>query len=1346
MIQNLILNAALLVTLATFHNLLTRERRKDKLWAKLVSGSLFGIVAIIGMHMPFRYSPGIIYDDNSIVMVLAGLFGGGATSLVSLAVAGAYRVYLGGNGIWAGLSTIVSCVVIGLFFRRFAGNRPDRLSIPALYGIGVLAHLVMLTSQLFIFPWPTEPSIIGKIWVPVIVMFPIATMLMGILLRDAERHIRMEAALLESEEKFRTITALSPAAIAILKSDEQGERFLYVNEAWETMTGYSTDEAIQLKPKDILHPDLRERITEQAAARIHGGDVPSRYENKIITKNGETKWLDFAAAIIQYQGRRAILTMALDIAERKRAEEKLIESEERLALVMEGSQLGYWDWNIKTGEVRRNARWAEMLGYTLPEIELNVKQWADFQHPDDKAAAWRSIQDHLEGRTPEHRIEYRMQCKNGEYKWILDQARVVERDAQGKPLRMSGTHTDITERKRAEEELNEREQLFRTLFESSPNAILLLDPHNPDISWPILDCNEEACRMNGYTREELVGQSIDLLNVTPGDKEERSDYVNHLRQKGTVYLETFHRRKDGSIFPIEVTTSFVTVRNRELLLGIDRDITERKQAEEALRVNEERFRNIFENAPIGMAMVNASFNFIKTNAVFCKMFGYTHKEFESLSFKEITHPEHLPQDIVNVKKLTEGEIEVYKTEKRYLKKDGQILWGNLTLSKSLDETGRLKYYLAMIEDISKRKVVEEHLRESEERLRVATEVTQIGIWDWNLEKDIWYASPTYYTMLGYQPVSGSSDRDVWLKRVHPGDMKAVASKIKKVLEGTNTSYQYEARMKHADGSYKWHSVIGSAVENNKHGKPIRMMGVRIDITNLKQVEQALRQSEERKTIFNEIANIFLSYPDEEMYGKVLDVVLRVINSQFGVFGFIAANGDLVIPSMTRDIWDKCQIPDKSIVFPQDTWGSSLWGKAIRGKKTLFSSGPFQTPTGHIPIEYFLSVPVVYANEVIGLISVANKEKGYIDKDKDLLEGIAQYISPILKARMQRDREETVRKLAEEALKASEQWFRQLADTTSTAITIYQGERFVYANQAASILTGYTLDELNRLKFWDLIHPDLREISRERGLARQQGENVLPRYELNFIHKDGTERWIDYTAGTIDWNGKPAAIGTAFDITERKNAEEKIQQDLKEKEVLLQEIHHRVKNNLSVMSSLLNLQAGRVKTKQQALEAFKESRDRVYAMALVHEKLYQSSDFTSVDMKSYLDDMSHQLINIYNITKNIQLTLDVENINIDINRAIPCGLVLNELITNAFKHAFPNQRKGKISVSLKVLKDASYELIVADDGIGIPENVDVAESESLGLNLIKMLSKQLNATWTLKQDEGTLFRIVIPNKK
>lgn len=167
--------------------------------------------------------------------------------------------------------------------------------------------------------------------------------------------------------------------------------------------------------------------------------------------------------------------LAIQIITRSSA--TLKDSEERLKFVLEGSQLGYWDWNIKTGKVQRNEYWASMLGYTLAEIEANVKQWTDLHHPEDREKAWKSVNDHLEGRTSEHKAEYRMRTKDGGYKWILDQARIVERDAEGNPLRMSGTHTDITERKRTESEEYELRTMAEALSDSAAalNSSLNLD-------------------------------------------------------------------------------------------------------------------------------------------------------------------------------------------------------------------------------------------------------------------------------------------------------------------------------------------------------------------------------------------------------------------------------------------------------------------------------------------------------------------------------------------------------------------------------------------------------------------------------------------------------------------------------------------------------------------------------------------------------------------------------------------------------------------------------------------------------------------------------------------------------
>ena len=277
--------------------------------------------------------------------------------------------------------------------------------------------------------------------------------------------VEQQAALRDSENRFRQLFAAVPDALFVL--DPTG-RFLDCNEAAEQRYGFSRAELLQMTAQDLAALDLRDQVGDRVKRASETGGA---FEWRHRRKDGTELPVEIHAQPVEMGGQTLILSCVRDLTERKRAEEVQRAGQRRFELVLEGSQVGYWDWDLQTGKVDRNARWAEMLGYSLQEIELNVKQWSDLQHPDDREGAWRSITDHLEGRTPAHRAEYRMRAKDGQYKWILDQARIVERDAQGKPLRMSGTHTDITERKRLELD----RQKYYLLAESSSEFIGMCD-------------------------------------------------------------------------------------------------------------------------------------------------------------------------------------------------------------------------------------------------------------------------------------------------------------------------------------------------------------------------------------------------------------------------------------------------------------------------------------------------------------------------------------------------------------------------------------------------------------------------------------------------------------------------------------------------------------------------------------------------------------------------------------------------------------------------------------------------------------------------------------------------------
>jgi two-component sensor histidine kinase len=208
------------------------------------------------------------------------------------------------------------------------------------------------------------------------------------------------------------------------------------------------------------------------------------------------------------------------------------------------------------------------------------------------------------------------------------------------------------------------------------------------------------------------------------------------------------------------------------------------------------------------------------------------------------------------------------------------------------------------------------------------------------------------------------------------------------------------------------------------------------------------------------------------------------------------------------------------------------------------------------------------------------------------------------------------------------------------------------------------------------------------------------------------------------------------VTERVKDEEKLRASLDEREVMLREIHHRVKNNIQIISSLIRLQSRYIKD-EKALELLDESQNRIRSMALIHEKLYQSRDFSRIDFSDYIAKMLTHLFAMYKVeTSRIRRRVDAAKVHLDINRAIPCGLIINELVTNALKHAFPGDRGGEVLVRMRASVGDRHELTVKDNGVGLPEGFDLRQKGSLGFQIISDLVKQLDGSIEVRNDGGT----------
>lgn len=341
----------------------------------------------------------------------------------------------------------------------------------------------------------------------------------------------------------------------------------------------------------------------------------------------------------------------------------------------------------------------------------------------------------------------------------------------------------------------------------------------------------------------------------------------------------------------------------------------------------------------------------------------------------------------------------------------------------------------------------------------------------------------------------------------------------------------------------------------------------------------------------------------------------------------------------------------------------------------------------------------------------------------------------------RNKAETSIRLSEEKARESEERFRLLFNNAGDAIYLcdLQG-RLLRVNYESERQTGYSREELLNMNVMDLnatrLTPEaLSELVREITRTRKASFETLNR------HKDGHEFPVELRVVYVDLGSEAALLGISRDITERKRAEEAMARSLHEKEVLLKEIHHRVKNNLQIISSLLSLQEQKM-SDLGMLDVLAESRGRIMSMAIIHDQLYHSSDFAEIGMEEYLRQLLPRLIQTYKGRRDIALRLDLHPIALSLDQAIPFGLIMNELTTNALKHGFRERSKGVISISA-TLSGGMISLTVEDNGAGLPPGFMMEKQSTLGLQIVTMLTGQLHGDLAVTSGPGTCFRLRFP---
>ena len=547
----------------------------------------------------------------------------------------------------------------------------------------------------------------------------------------------------------------------------------------------------------------------------------------------------------------SLLWLTLDryFREIRRSAKQLQESEQRWQFALEGAGHGVWDWDIDATTIFYSDGWKAMLGFAPHEIGNTLAEWESLVHPDDLAQVLVKVRQHLDGATPDYRSEHRLRCKDGTYKWILDRGKVLSRTADGKALRFLGTHSDITERKLAEDALQQRLELqdqFTKIATTVPGMICSFRLR-PDGTASMPFATPVIADLYGLQPEDVRNDFApaftrvhpdDRLPLQEGIRESartiqpwRGVFRVHHPARGELWIEGHsvpRQEPDGSV----------------LWHGFVQDVTERRRVEIELRENLLFRREAERIARIGAWKVNPKIDYLYwTEGVYEIVeapLDYKPGLQEGLKFYA---PESIPI-ILEALNLALQDGTPFAVETQLITMTGRHLWTEVRGLARLEEGGQA-FVMGTFQDITARKQAEQTVRESEERLRLALSAASQGLYDLNLQTGEIVVSPEYAVMLGYDPMEFRESPTFRAERLHPDDRDRAVNTFRDYVDGRIPDYAIEIRERTKSGHWKWFLSVGKIVARDQAGRPLRMAGTQTDITERKRAEEALRQSEER---------------------------------------------------------------------------------------------------------------------------------------------------------------------------------------------------------------------------------------------------------------------------------------------------------------------------------------------------------------------------------------------------------------------------------------------------------------------------------------------------------------------
>lgn len=1058
------------------------------------------------------------------------------------------------------------------------------------------------------------------------------------------------------------------------------------NAAFASMLGYDQSELVG-KNVSQLYFDARKR--EDFVEKISAEKTLLNYEILLRSKDGQKVWC-LENSFLENGSENLINSTLIDITRVKTGDEKyraLFNRSTDSILIMNSAQI-----------LDCNERAEEVFGCKKSVI-LKIKPF-DFEtgilHTEETDIDMyrRKFENALKGES--QRLNTR--C------WRVDGSSFYAEISlssfqSGSEILIQQIIHDVSDRVIYENAIKESEERFRLLSSVAMESVAFIHEEY------IIDCNEQLANLFGaQNRKTLIGKKITDF-IKPNDLER----INSMLELGSfTKSELKSTTKGGEMLILEASGSFISYQGQKVTAILLYDITARKRAEQAVEQSSERFKNLVENSPNAVFILtdgrvkytNSSgtnlLGFDDEDGIYDRKFAdffsnndnktvledlEAIRQGENVDYRELEINDQQGESVNIGMKIT---LTVYDN-----KPSIQVTANNLSTRMLLIQE-QVRAELAeeintiLKTEIEEHKVTQRKLRETQNFTRniIESSIDMIIAVDQDFHVTEFNTAAQQQFGLQLDDVLGKKTDMLYT------DLDQFEKVKDSLIKHGTYSGEIENKTKYGRS---FTSLLSASLIKTPEGDIVGSMGVSRDITELKKAEQELRDSEERyRDIFDNATDFIISVDQNgkfiyanNSFRKALGYSEKELSNRT-VF-------DVVVDGCidTKDSLFTCFVSEELTVTFVSKKGHRI---QTEGDSSIRYEGGDKR-----------SIRAILSN-----ITEARKQQRAAMEQKARLESIFESTANMMIWTLDQNFHIT-------------SCNKNFSDAAESIL----GSRLNLGDECYDALDNS-------------VHPDLYQNQLEAFPMALSGK--AQQFELPLKNKQGQLIWLQVFLNPILVDDEIDEISClSYDITDRIEIDRKIRDSLKEKEVLLQEVHHRVKNNLQVISSILNLQSGFV-TDEGTLEVLRESQNRIKSMSYIHESLYQTTDFSSVEFTEYIETLSRNLVQSYHLTSTgVELNIKFDEIYLSLDQAIPCGLIVNELVTNIMKYAFVDIEKPKLIIEIKEIGD-QIQLRVKDNGIGLPKDFKYEDSDTLGIQLVYTLVEQLDGTIEVTSKGGTGFLI------